>query len=78
MEKFLCTTAAFPLSLSDHLWHAITANDGDDDDDDDDDDNDDDDCVGDDDDDKIDDQQESFDAQWCSLSLSLLLHLACH
>ena len=52
MEKFLCTTAAFPLSLSDHLWHAITPNDGDDDcvgDDD----NNDDDCVGDDDDDKI-------------------------
>ena len=41
-KVFLCTTAAFPLSLSDHLWHAITANDGDDD------------CVGDDDDNNID------------------------
>ena len=46
------------LPLSDHLWHAITANDGDDDDDDDDDcvgDDDDHDCVGGDDDDKDDD-----------------------
>ena len=31
-KSFLCTTAAFPRSLSDHLWHAITANDDDDDD----------------------------------------------
>ena len=30
VKKFLCTTAAFPRSLSDHLRHAITANDGDD------------------------------------------------
>ena len=71
MEKFLCTTAAFPLSLSDHLWHAITANDGDDDDGDD--------CVGDDE-NYIDDYHECFNAQWCftPLSLSLLLHLAFH
>ena len=45
MEKFLCTTAAFPRSLSDHLRHAITANDDDDDDNDDDDDGND--CAGD-------------------------------
>ena len=62
------------LSLSDHLWHAITANDRDDDgvgDNDDDDD----DCVGDDE-NNIDDYHECFNAQWCftPLSLSLLLH----